>query len=256
MDEERLVVRHRGVVLIIAALAPIALCAVLGQFRGTIENTNAALILVLVVVGAATLGLRSAGIVAAVSSALSFDLFLTAPYYRFSIADRTDIETFVLLVLVGVAVTEVALWGRRQQARASRESGYLTGLVWGTDDTSVVERDELERAERQLVRLLGLDRAGFARTVDDSLPTILPSGELRVGTRLIDVERNGLPTDTELALPIRSGRTVHGYFVLTAAAHVARPSRRQRQVAVLLADKVGEGLARRESDHTTHPHPA
>jgi hypothetical protein len=34
----------------------------------------------------------------------------------------------VLLLLVGLAVTELAVWGRRQQAFASREAGYLAGI--------------------------------------------------------------------------------------------------------------------------------
>ena len=58
---------------------------------------------------------------AALSSAVWFDFFLTEPYNRLTISDQADIETAALLVLVGIAVTEVALWGRRQQAR--RQSG-------------------------------------------------------------------------------------------------------------------------------------
>jgi K+-sensing histidine kinase KdpD len=78
---------------------------------------------------AAATGIRTAGIVAALSGAVWFDYFLTAPFTTFAITDRADVETAVLLVLVGLAVTEVALWGRRQQARASREQGYLDGVV-------------------------------------------------------------------------------------------------------------------------------
>src|SRR5438067_908879 len=52
-------------------------------------------------------------------------LLLTVPYNRFTIANRDDIENTVLLVVIGAAVTEIAMWGRRQQARASRQSGYL-----------------------------------------------------------------------------------------------------------------------------------
>ena len=62
----------------------------------------------LVVVGVAALGSRAAGLVAAVSSAACFDYFLTAPYDQFRIGDRSDIETTVLLLLIGAAVTELA----------------------------------------------------------------------------------------------------------------------------------------------------
>ena len=62
---------------------------------------------------------RPAGLVAALSSGVWFDFFLTEPAGRFAIAKADDIEVTVLLVLIGVAVPEVALWGRRQQARVA-----------------------------------------------------------------------------------------------------------------------------------------
>ena len=76
----------------------------------------------------ATNGYRLAGIVAAVSTAVWFDFFLTRPYERFTITRRTDIETTVLLLVIGVAVTEIAVWGRRQHVAASRRAGYLDGI--------------------------------------------------------------------------------------------------------------------------------
>jgi K+-sensing histidine kinase KdpD len=94
-----------------------------------VANTNAALVLVLLVVAAAATGVRTAGVAAALSSALWFDFFLTQPYQHFTITAQADVETAALLVLVGIAVTEVALWGRRQQALASRKDGYLNGVM-------------------------------------------------------------------------------------------------------------------------------
>ena len=66
---------------------------------------------------------------AALSSALSFDVFLTAPYYQLAIFDRNDIETAVLLLAIGVAVSEIAGWGRRQFTESSRRAGYLSGVA-------------------------------------------------------------------------------------------------------------------------------
>ncbi len=109
-------------------MIPLAACAVLSLFQDSVANTNAALVLVLLIVAAASTGIRPAGVVVAVSSAAWFDFFLTEPYQP-SITDRADIETAVLLVLVGAAATEVAIWRRRQQARSSREQGYLEGVL-------------------------------------------------------------------------------------------------------------------------------
>ena len=54
------------------------------------------------------------------------------------------------------------------------------------------------------------------------------------------VEREGLPTDVEtwLAAP-----AAHGSFRITAASRVARPTREQRRVAVLLAGQFVTGAS-------------
>jgi hypothetical protein len=57
------------------------------------------------------------------------------------------------------------------------------------------------------------------------------------------VGRLGLPTDCEIALPVRSGGVVHGRFLLTAATRVVRPSPEQLRVVGALADQVGAALA-------------
>ena len=79
--------------------------------------------MLLVVVAVAANGDRLAGALAAVSTAVWFDFFLTQPYERLTITRRTDIETTVLLLVIGVAVTEIAVWGRRHHAIASRRAG-------------------------------------------------------------------------------------------------------------------------------------
>src|SRR2546428_173356 len=80
------------------------------------------------VVAVAATGYRPAGFLAAASAAAWFDFFLTRPYERFTITRREDIETTVLLLVLGIAVTEIAVWGRRQHAAASRRAGYLDGI--------------------------------------------------------------------------------------------------------------------------------
>jgi K+-sensing histidine kinase KdpD len=108
--------------------APLALAAILVPWRASLPNTDAALVLILPVVAVAADGYRPAGYAAAVSAAVWFDFFLTRPYESFSILRRADVETTVLLLIIGVAVTELAVWGRRQHAVASRRAGYLDGI--------------------------------------------------------------------------------------------------------------------------------
>jgi Domain of unknown function (DUF4118) len=56
------------------------------------------LILVLAVAVVSAAGLRPAGLVASVTTALGYDYFWTEPYYSFRVLDTQDILTVLLLV--------------------------------------------------------------------------------------------------------------------------------------------------------------
>ena len=97
---------------------------------------------------------------------------------------------------------------------------------------------------QRIVEVLELDSCRFVSgpRPDPGAPTLEQDGSLvRDGHRL-NVERDGLPVDSTMVLPVRSGGQVRGHFVLTAATHVARPSAEQRRVAALLADQVAGWL--------------
>ncbi|MEP6562793.1 MAG: DUF4118 domain-containing protein [Nakamurella sp.] len=241
---------HRSLVVGAAAVLPALTCSILALFRDGVANTNAALALVLLVVVVAATGNRLAGIVAALSSAASFDYFLTEPYSTFSISDRENIETAVLLVLVGTAVTEIALWGRRQQARASREQGYLYGVL-GTAATVAAGRtspDALsEQVARQITDVLQIDSTRFDPGTRFGLPTLDENGSITRYGHPISVARRGLPTDTKIALPVRSGGVTYGHFLLTAATRIVRPSQQQLQVVATLANQVGAVIAEKDA---------
>jgi K+-sensing histidine kinase KdpD len=237
----------RDRVAVLAGLcAPLALAAILVPFRSSFPNTDAALALLLVVVGVAANGHRLAGIVAAVSAAVWFDFFLTEPYERLSITSRTDIETTVLLLVIGVAVTELAVWGRRQRVAASRRAGYLDGLksaaqaVAAGDSPAVL----IEQVTGQLTQLLSLRSCRFqygiagigqpARLRDD--------GSVTVGHQTWDVDAAGFPGDTDLELLVESGGRFQGRFLM-APVPGARPTLEQRLLAVAFAGQVGAALA-------------
>jgi K+-sensing histidine kinase KdpD len=99
---------HRDRIAVVVALAlPLGVAAVLVPFRGSFANTDAALVLVVVIVAVAANGHRLAGMLAAASAAVWFDFFLTRPYERFTITHRADLETTLLLLVVGAAVTKL-----------------------------------------------------------------------------------------------------------------------------------------------------
>ena len=238
---------RRPLVIVAAAVIPLAACDILSLFRDSVANTNAALALVLLVVAAAATGIRSAGLVAALSSAVWFDFFLTEPYNQFTISDRADIETVVLLVLVGAAVSEIALWGRRQQAHASRELGYLDGVLRtaATVGAGLSSTNSLiNHVGRQIVEVLQVDNCRFDPGTGSALATIDNDATVTYNGHPVDVDRHGLPTDSVIALVVQSGGSIgQGRFLLTAATRVVRPSGEQLRVAVALANQVGAALA-------------
>lgn len=237
---------HRPAVVGVAAVVPFGACAAMIPFRESVANTNVALGLVLLVVVAAATGLRAAGLVAAVSSAIWFNFFLAPPYETFVIAGSNDLQTMILLVVVGIAVTEVALWGRRQQEQASLRQGYLDGVL-GTAAAVAAGRISVQaltdQVAEQIVEVLGIDACRFTPNVNDRLPTLNLDGTVTRDHHTINVDRHGLPVDSEIALVIRANGEARGTYLLTAATSIARPTRAQRRVAVALADQVGSALA-------------
>lgn len=225
---------------------PLVLTASLVPFRSGFANTDAALVLILVVVVVAAIGNRVAGYAAAGSAAACFDFFLTRPYQAFSISRATDIETTVLLLVIGVAVTEIAVWGWRQHAIASRRSGYLDGI---NDAARAVAAGEspsalTERVADTLVQLLSLKSCRFQYGVAGlGRPgRIQPDGVVLVGGRVWDTPGNGLPAQAGTELLVVSGDRLQGRFLMQPDP-AARPSREQLLVAVGFANQVGAALA-------------
>jgi K+-sensing histidine kinase KdpD len=248
MRVETIVQRHRAALFAVAVIAPLVVCGGLAVVRESIATATVALVLVLVVVAVAATGVRLAGFVAALSSGLWFDFFLTEPYASFKITDRNDIEAAALLLLVGAAVTELALWGRRQQARASSRAGYLDG-VFGTADVVALQQRSpgvlTDHVSRQLVKILEIDACRFEPVGGPSRSSVSLNhdGSVTQLGRPVNVDRDGLPTDDLIALDVQQGGASHGRFLLTSSTRIVRPSLEQRRVVVLLADQVGAALA-------------
>ena len=244
MSQGRLMSRDR-LALLLAVVAPFAVAVVLVPLRDDLANTQIALVLVVVVVAVAANGHRVAGFLAALSAGVWFDFFFTQPYQRFTIADRSDIETLVLLLLVGIAVTELAVWGRRQQALASREAGYLAGIRAAAESgaTGGSSSALITEVSRQLTQTLGLRGCRFQPGVAGlgNPPRLQRDGQVVWNRSVWDVERRGLPVDREIELLVESGGRLRGRFLLSAAPET-RVSLDQRLVAVTLADEVGAAL--------------
>jgi K+-sensing histidine kinase KdpD len=232
-----------AVMFALAVTTPLVVTAALTPFRSSFANAATALVLVVVIAAIAIAGNRASGFVASVFSALWFDFFFTRPYNSFDIHGRDSLEITICLVVVGLAVTELAAQNRRHSRQSSQESRYvamvrdLTDLAQASSSTVLVER-----AEPMLIDLLALRACRFdPRPSDPPMARILESGDvLHVGMQW-PVDELGIPGPEAEIVALWRGRTL-GRFVLTPTP--GEPvSQERRAVAALLASVVAAGLA-------------
>jgi K+-sensing histidine kinase KdpD len=233
----------------LALFGPPIVAALLIPLRPHLDATNVALILVVVVVAVAAAGRRLPGLVAAVTAGLAFDFLWAQPYYRLTIDDPSLIQTAVLLVVVGAAVSELAWLGQRARQQSAQSRGYLAGAVdvVATFDPTTDPTTQIHLVERRVADMLDADSCTYHQGpigTDPRTAILAPDGSLRIGERRINARRLGLPTDRTIAIPVTRGGRDHGYLSVTAATRWSRPTREQRQAAVLMAGQLGEILDR------------
>lgn len=249
MDDER----EDQLWVAIGGLVPIGVAAVLVVLRDHVLNANLALILMGVVVLVALAGGRAAGALAAVTATMSFDFFLTEPYLTLRITSEDDIETAVILMVVGVTVGQYAAWAKRRSAEVKAARSEIRRIhrlaelvVQGAADDDVIDAGRAEITE-----LLGLRECRFERPpFDHDLPRLQRSGVVERTDARVMLRFTGdgfeLPHDgVELAV-LGRGRQV-GRYVLVPSTGVGA-TLEQRIVAVALADQVGSALAGEASD--------
>jgi hypothetical protein len=238
----RYVSRDRAAVL--AALAvPLAASAILVPFRTSWPNTNVALLLVVVIVAVAAIGNRVAGALAAVWTAICFDFFFTVPYERLAIRRSSDVVTFVLLLVVGIAVSQLAARARTLKLLTITDAEYLTrihqaaSLAQSASSAAVVNH-----VRDQLIGLLDLRDCRFEYGKLMGFPARLEAdGTVVTRYGRWDADQFGLPAG-EVELRTFVGGQYYGRFMLTPNPG-STPSRQARLVAVTLAETAGRALA-------------
>ena len=237
-------VRH-AVVRAVAVLVPLVVCgrstgvrdSVAGRQRGAGARARASS-------AVAATGDRLAGVVAALSSGLWFDFFLTEPYLRLTIDDPDDIQAAVLLVLIGLSrdrarhlgpapagagLAPLGLPRRRARPAAATVSAGSPGPTrWSTSSPPT--------SPTCWVPTPAATSPGRCATPESRV--LDHDGVLTQNGHRRDVDRTGLPVDEYVAIEVRRATRVVGHFEVTAATRVVRPSREQCRVAVLLADQV------------------
>ena len=130
-------------------------------------------------------------------------------------------RTTVLLLLVGAAVTELAVWGRHQHAQVSRREGYEAGI---RDAARSLAPDAsptgaVDTVAMQLTQLLQLQSCRFdygAGVLGGRHPRLRPDGQIEIGRAIFDVDRFGLPAREEIELLVTTGPQYRGRFLMTA----------------------------------------
>ncbi|WP_375425692.1 DUF4118 domain-containing protein [uncultured Friedmanniella sp.] len=227
--------RHAAPVWTAAAVAGPLVAGLLTPFRPHFDGSHVVLVLVLLVAAVSATGLRGAGVVAAVTTGLAFDYFWTQPYGSLAIGNAADVATVLLLVVVGVAIELLSWWGRRQHAEAARRQGYLSSLRLASATRTGEGDAHLEAVCTALTGLLDADRCTFVLGTGDGSTRLELDGTVTRDGVPLPVDREGLPTDDTLTLPVRTEQGEPAHFAVTASGHVARPSAEQRHVAALLA---------------------
>jgi hypothetical protein len=203
-----------------------------------------ALVLAAAVCLVAASGSRLAAAAAALSAAMSFDVLFTRPYGSFSISRAQDIETTVLLLVVGLIVGQLAARNRSHR-RLVAETSYDLGRVHAVAEmvASGAPADQVVLAVAvELADLLGLRSCSFdAVFAERPGPFIERHGAVSSGALRWGFHAMGLPTKEVSLVVEHQGRPL-GRLVLLAEPG-ARVTADQLVAAVALADQAGAALA-------------
>jgi K+-sensing histidine kinase KdpD len=203
-----------------------------------------------VVVTAAVFGGRMAGGVTSIAAALSFDYFHTQPFYSLRINDREDIIAAVLLLVMGVAVGQLAVM--RQGSRHELQV-HAKGAAHLEDVAAVVAAganlDEVwPVVRRALVDQLDLAGARFEPApFHDQYTPLARDGQIVAS--MLTYEHGGfaLPEAGVVVPVVADGRQLGRLLLLPQPHHGT--TRTQRRVAVALADQLAVAASRTQPLH-------
>jgi K+-sensing histidine kinase KdpD len=237
----------------VGGLGPIAIAGALVPFRNDIEHTTCVLILVVVVVLAAMAGGRATGALGAIVAAASFDFFLTKPYLSLRIEGAADIETTVMLLVIGLLVGEMVVWAKRSR-RAAQQAAEEIGRFRRVSEQAAKGGsidDLVHTVEAELIGLLHLETCHFEQGAPTTTqPRLERTGALTEHHRRFAGTEFALPREGVILPVIGNGRTL-GHLVMEPEPDVG-VSLESRVVAVALADQLGAVLATRDDQTSSH----
>ena len=228
--------------ILLGAASSAVTVAVIVPVRDAVNNANIALGLAVIVLAAAALGGRAAAIAAAFSSGAAFDFFLTRPFNSFRISAADDIQTTLLLIVVGLIGSELVERVRQSSTKAATARSELDSFHRRAELAAGAETpgELIQVATHELTRALGLKSC---RYVAGSTPLAMP--ELRHNAIRVPAGI-GPPTGGLVALPVRAHGQLQGHLVLAFPVDTVCTALTsdQRHASLALADQVGVGLLR------------
>jgi hypothetical protein len=228
----------------VGVLGSIAVAAVMVGVRGEIANADVALVLMVCVLAGAVIGGRTAGVLSALAAAMSFDFFHTKPYGTLKIADKDDIVTTVLLLVVGLVIGEVATWSQRLADRLRDDRNEIKRMHRVAELAARGESTEdlVLIVTAELMSTLKLTDCWFERPPYlNELPAIDRNGVVRRSVHLFTREGFELPREGVELPVLGGGRTLGRFVLIPTPGRGVSPER--RLIAVALADQLGAALA-------------
>jgi Domain of unknown function (DUF4118) len=226
-------------------MAAFFVAALLVVARDDIGTTNVALLIALVVVVAATAD-RAAGVATALVASLAYNFFHTEPYRSLRISDGQDILTVVLLIVIGLVVSEIsararqAISGRKRLGDAERSLERTAELLASGAGVSEI----WESIRRDIIRLMHVADCRFEDASGSGSISELPFIS-RAGT--LDAQRR-VWVDTGFELP-ESGAAIRVVYRGDELGQIALIPRAgagsltdERRLAVALADQFAVSL--------------
>jgi K+-sensing histidine kinase KdpD len=229
----------------VGALTAVGVAGLLVPLRDELGNTNVALVLVVVVVGAALVGGRIAGAATSVAAAVAFNFFHTQPYRSLRVHSDRDIWTVVLLVVVGVVVGEVAVLADRrgravEEHRSSSTAVHRVAEALVDGSASAVVQEMVLDAVREELHLRSVRfEPGPPVT---ALPELGHTGAVATLQHVWTGDGFALPAQG-VELLVRQGPIRFGRLVLEPTPGAAVDIDRRR-LAVALADLLAVSLGR------------
>jgi two-component system, OmpR family, sensor histidine kinase KdpD len=217
--------RYGGALVLSAATTLLAF-----PLQNFFELSNIVMLFLLAVVGAAMWFGRGPAVMAAIVNVLAFDFFFVPPQFTFAVSDAQYIFTFIVMLIVGLAVGQLTAGLRHQASFASQGEGQARRFFEMARELSAALAPEqvIEIGERFVTGALRGKTAVVTLSEDETLqipsasegrPEIDPA----IARWCLDhAEPAGIGTDTlpaagKLYLPLKAPVRTRGVLVVEPA---------------------------------------